>query len=185
MDLSKILTISGKNGLFKVVTQSKSGLIVESLSDGKRLPVFASDRSSSLEDISIFTTGEDVPLKQVLLTIFEKENGKPSIDAKSDQGALRAKFEEILPDYDRERVYASDIKKVFAWYALLLEKGLITVAQEDQEAEEASPAEQQSEPASSTHSEEVKTKEKKAAPAKPSKKKTPSDKTKPAGKANV
>ncbi len=112
--------------MFKVVSQGKNSLIVESLVDGRKLPVFATDRSSSLEDISIFTRGEDMPLQEVLYKIFEKEEGKPSIDPKETPAALTARFEEILPEYDKDRVYLSDIKKVFSWYALLLEKGLIT-----------------------------------------------------------
>jgi hypothetical protein len=133
MDLSKILAISGKNGLFKVVSQSKTGLIVESLSDGKKLPVFASDRSSSLDDISIFTYSEDLPLKVILLRIFEKEEGKPALDAKSKPEELKAYFEGIVPEYDKERVYQSDIKKLISWYNLLVEKDLISKP----EAEEA------------------------------------------------
>lgn len=142
MDLSKILTVSGKSGLFKVVSQTKSGLVVESLNDGKKIPVFLSDRSSALEDISIFTLTEDIPLKDVLLKIFDKEEGKPCIDAKEDPAKLKAYFETILPDYDRERVYISDIKKVFAWYNLLLEKEMIT-PEEPEEApkEEKAPEE--------------------------------------------
>lgn len=126
MDLSKILTISGKSGLFKVVSQSKGGLIVESLTDGKRIPVFLSDRSSALGDISIFSLTEDIPLKQVLLKIFEKEAGKPCIDPKEEASKLIAYFETILPDFDRQRVYISDIKKVYAWYNILLEKQMIS-----------------------------------------------------------
>lgn len=142
MDLSNILTITGKNGLFKVVTQSKNSIIVESLTDGKKLPVFATDRSSNLEDISIFTREEDLPLKEVLLKIHEKEDGKPSIDPKSDPAELAAHFESILPDYDKDRVYHSDIKKVFTWYGILLEKGLITKpSDEEKEKETASQGE--------------------------------------------
>ncbi len=139
MDLSNILTISGKSGLYKVVSQTKNGLVVESLTDGKKIPVFLSERSSALEDISMFTITEDVPLKEVFLKIFEKEDGKPCIDPKENAGKLKAYFETILPDYDQERVYISDIKKVFAWYNLLLNKGMITpeepAAEETQEEE--------------------------------------------------
>lgn len=146
MDLSNILTIIGKSGLFKVVSQTKNGLVVESLTDGKKIPVFLSDRSSALEDISIFTITEDIPLKEVFLKIFEKEEGKPCIDPKENAGKLKAYFETILPDYDQERVYISDIKKVFAWYNLLLEKGMITPEEpaaeknpEEEAKEEAKP----------------------------------------------
>ena len=140
MDLSNILTISGKSGLYKVISQTKSGLVAESLTDGKKIPVFLSDRSSALEDISIFTQTEDVPLKEVLLKIFEKEDGKPCIDPKEDPAKLKDYFESILPDYDQERVYISDIKKVFAWYNLLLSKDMIKP--EEPEKEEK-PAEEQ------------------------------------------
>jgi hypothetical protein len=137
MDLTNILTIAGKNGLYKVVTQSKNSIIVESLADGKKLPVFATDRSSSLEDISIFTREEDLPLREVLLKIHEKEDGKPSIDPKSDPAELAAHFESILPEYDKDRVYHSDIKKVFTWYGILLEKGLITKPSDEEKEKDA------------------------------------------------
>ncbi len=120
MDLSKILTIAGKSGLYKVVSQTSNGVIVESLSDGKKMPVFASHRSSSLEDISLFTLSEDKPLKEVLWEIYKKEDGKPAIDPKSDPDKLKSYFEEVLPDYDKDRVYTSDKKKVLTWYHILL-----------------------------------------------------------------
>ena len=132
MDLSKILTISGKNGLFLIVSQSKNSIIVESLSDGKKIPVFATDRSSSLQDISVFTYGEDMPLKDILLKIFDKEEGKPGMDPKSKPEELRAYFETIVPEYDKERVYNSDIKKILSWYNLLLDKGMISKEEESE-----------------------------------------------------
>ncbi len=132
MDLSKIMAISGKNGLFSVVSQSKAGLIVESLTDGKKIPVFATDRSNVLEDISIFTYGEDVPLKDILLRIYEKEEGKPTIDPKSEPDLLKAYFETIVPNFDKERVYHSDIKKMMNWYNILLDKDLISKPTEDE-----------------------------------------------------
>ena len=141
MDLSKIMTISGKGGLFRVVSETRSGMLVESLTDGRKMPVFATERSSLLEDISIFTSEGDVPLKEVLWKIHEHEGGELTIDPKADLAAARAKFEEILPEYDKDRVYMSDIKKVFAWYNLLFEKGLITKPEEEKEedAEEDKP----------------------------------------------
>ncbi len=126
MDLSKILAISGKNGLFSIVSQSKAGLIVESLSDGKKIPVFATDRSSVLEDISVFTYGEDMPLKDILLAIYEKEDGKASIDHKSKPEELKAYFESVVPEYDKDRVYISDMKKIINWYNILIEKNMIS-----------------------------------------------------------
>ena len=160
MDLSDILTISGKSGLYKVISQTKNGLVAESLTDGKKIPVFLSDRSSALEDISIFTQTEDVPLKEILLKILEKEDGKPCIDPKEDPARLKAYFETILPDYDQERVYISDIKKVFAWYNLLLSKDMIKP--EEPETEEK--------PAEEPAREEKPKKEKKPAAKKAAKK---------------
>ncbi len=134
MDLSKIMTIAGKSGLFKVLSETRQGMLVESLTDGNKTHVFASDRSSLLEDISLFTTEGDKPLKEVLWIIYEHEGGKALPDPKLDAGATRAKFEALLPDYDKNRVYFSDMKKVFTWYNILLEKGLITKPEEKDEA---------------------------------------------------
>jgi hypothetical protein len=131
MDLSKVLSIAGKPGLFSMVSQSKSGLIVESLLDGKRIPAFSHERISSLEEISIFTEVDDVPLKEVFQKIFEKEDGKKTISHKSSANELKALMESILPDYDRERVYVSDIKKLINWYNLLVDKNLIDLESKD------------------------------------------------------
>lgn len=137
MDLSKVMAISGKSGLYKIVSQSRGSIIVESLVDGKKIPVFATHRSSILEDISMFTYSEDVPLKKVLWAIFQKEEGKNvSLDL-NDNNELKAYFESVLPDYDKERVYASDIKKVFVWYNQLLEHDLISEPKEEEETTEA------------------------------------------------
>lgn len=138
MDLSKIMAISGKNGLFTIVSQSKTGLIVESLSDGKKIPVFPTDRSSVLEDISVFTYNEDIPLKDILLKIFEKEEGKPAIDAKSNPEALKSYFESIVPEYDKDRVYLSDIKKIIGWYNILQAKNMISKPEETTEEDSQS-----------------------------------------------
>jgi hypothetical protein len=136
MDLSKIMTISGKGGLFKLVAQTKNGAIVESLVDLKRFPVFTHEKMSTLEEISVYTTDEDVPLKKVFRKIFDRESGYACIDPKSDGSALRNYFEEILPDFDQERVYTSDIKKILAWYNLLQEKGLLEFKDEEEQKEE-------------------------------------------------
>jgi hypothetical protein len=128
MDLSEYYSIPGKPGVFKMLSQSKSGAIVESLIDGKRLPVFVSDKISSLDEIGMFTNGDDVPLKTVFQNIFQKENGKEaSVSPKADNKALQAYFTEVLPDWDQDRVYVSDIKKVISWYNLLVEKGLVSL----------------------------------------------------------
>lgn len=138
MDLSKILSIAGKPGLFEMVSQSKSGLIVESLIDGKRIPAFSHERISSLEEISIFTELEDVPLKDVFITLYKKEEGKKTISHKSSANELKALMEEILPDYDKERVYISDIKKLINWYNLLVEKNRIDLEEDNKDTEETS-----------------------------------------------
>lgn len=130
------MTVSGKPGLYKVVAQTRNGLIVESMQDGKRMPVFASDRSSALEDISVFTYEKDMPLKEVLWAIHQKYEGQEGPDPKSSPDTLRTAFEEVLPDYDKDRVHVSDMKKIFSWYRLLLAEDLIS--DPDAEAEDAS-----------------------------------------------
>jgi len=136
MDLSKVLSISGKPGLFKLVSQTKNGALIESLIDGKRQQAFAKEKISSLEDISIFTTDEDVPLSKVFKEIFKKEEGKNCISPKSDTKELVSYMREVLPNVDVERVYNSDMKKLFTWYNLLNEKGLIDLNEKEEEIEE-------------------------------------------------
>ncbi len=144
MDLSKVVAISGKPGLFLVSSQGAGKLIVESLLDGKKTPAFANDKISSLEEISIFTTGEDKPLKEVFMSIHEKMGDKIDFDPKKASPVeLREKFLLVLPDYDEDAVYQSDMKKVFQWYQLLNDKGILDFSVENKEevkAEEA-PAE--------------------------------------------
>lgn len=118
-----ILAISGYSGLFKLVSQAKNGVIVESLIDGKRMPAYTSAKISALEDISMYKMDGDILLGEVFCEIFEKDM---NVDPKSDAKALKAAFKEVVPDFDEERVYVSDIKKVFAWYRLLKEKEIIT-----------------------------------------------------------
>ncbi len=125
MDLKKIVSVSGYSGLFKVISQTKNNLIVENFDDKKRMALGSSAKMSTLEDIAIFTTGGEVPLKDVLLKIYAKENGGPCIDYKADKEALKTYFSTILPDYDQSRVYYSDMKKLFHWYQLLLDHQLI------------------------------------------------------------
>jgi hypothetical protein len=125
MDLSKILSISGKPGLYKVLAQTKNGAVVESIPDGKKFTAFSHQRISTLEEISIFAEGDDLPLKDVLKAIFDKLNGQPALSHKSDGAALKTFFEEAVPSYDKENVYVSDIKKVIHWYNLLLEQNLL------------------------------------------------------------
>ena len=138
MDLSKILSISGKPGLFQVISQLKNAVLVESLVDKKRVPAFAHEKISSLKEISVFTTGEDKPLKDVLKTLFDKFEGKTAIDTKADDKTLKAFFLEVIPDYDSERVYISDIKKIINWYNLLAENNLLDFTEPKEEASEES-----------------------------------------------
>ena len=137
MDLSKVVSISGKPGLFLIKSQAIGRLIVESLIDGKCIPAFAHDRMSSLEEISIFSVDEDRPLKEVFKMIHDKMGDQVDFDfkkASSDQ--LRAKFLEVMPDYDQDAVYPSDMKKVFAWYQMLMDKQLLDFTEETEEAKE-------------------------------------------------
>lgn len=142
MDLSKVVAISGKPGLFLVTTNGGGKLIVESLLDGKRIPAFANDKISSLEEISIFTTGEDKPLKEVFMSIHEKLGDNIGFDPKKASPVeLKEKFMLVLPDYDEDAVYQSDMKKVFQWYQLLNDKKILDFTPEEKEKAEEAPAE--------------------------------------------
>lgn len=131
MNLEGILSIAGKPGLHKLVAQSRGGLIVESLMDGKRMPVSQAQNISALSDIAIFTYSEEKPLREVFAAIKEKENAPTPVGHKESGAKLEAYFAEVLPDYDTDRVYASDIKKVIQWYNLLEEKGLLEATEEE------------------------------------------------------
>ena len=126
MDLSKIISVTGKPGLYRIVAQGRQAIIVESLVDGKRMPVHSSVRVSTLEEISMFTTGDDVPLSKVLQSLYEVEKGGGSLDPKEDIEKLFTKLGEALPEHDRERIYPSDVRKFFTWYGLLLDAGELT-----------------------------------------------------------
>ena len=136
MELSKILSISGKPGLFKMLAQTKNGMIVESLLDGKRFTAFSHERVSTLEEISIYTDDEDMPLKDVLKAIYEKQNGEAALSHKSEGNELKSFFEEAVPEYDKENVYVSDIKKVINWYNTLHEHNLLDFTEEEEEKKE-------------------------------------------------
>jgi len=126
MSLDKILSISGKPGLFQIVTQTRTGAVVESLIDKKRITVGAHSNISILSEIAIYTLTEEVPLRDVLKKVREKEDGKPtSISHKDNKDTLEEFFFEVLPDYDEDRVYPSDIKKVVQWYNLLQKNNLL------------------------------------------------------------
>lgn len=132
MNLKSIISITGKPGLFSVVSQTKNGLIVESVGEGKRLPVYASDKVSALEDISIYTTKEDMPLAEVYTKVFEFTKGKEAVDHKANPEELRTYLAKIV-DFDQERVYNSDLKKLFQWFNLLVKADLLKP--EEKEAE--------------------------------------------------
>ncbi len=123
--LKGILAISGQPGLFKVISEGRNSVIVESLLTGKKSTAYASAKMSTLEDIAIYTLNEDIPLKEVFKKIAEKENGGAALAAKSSNEELKDYFETILPQFDKERVYVSDIKKVIQWYNLLQEKEML------------------------------------------------------------
>ena len=139
--LKTILSISGKPGLYKLISQGKNMLIVESLVDKKRMPALGSEKIISLGDIAMYTDTEDVPLKDVLLSIKKKENGAPiAMDVKkATPDELRAYMSEVLPTFDRDRVYLTDIKKLISWYNLLIASGItdfVDIATEEAAAEE-------------------------------------------------
>ena len=136
MDLSKILAISGKPGLYQMISETKNGLLVESLDDKKRFPVFAHEKVSSLEEISIFTEDDDIQLKEVFKKMHELLEGKQAIDHKSNPAELKAFFEEAIPEYDKERVYNSDIKKVVHWYNQLHKYEMLDFTEEEKEEDE-------------------------------------------------
>lgn len=120
MELDKIISISGKPGLYKVLNQSKSGFVIESLLDAKRSTLIGSQNVSTLKDIAIYTDEEEYPLRLVLKSMFEKEGGKASISETAKDQELMTYFESFLPNYDKERVYPSNVKKVVKWFNILV-----------------------------------------------------------------
>lgn len=135
MDLSKILAISGKPGLYMMIAQTKNGLVVESLQDGKKFTAFSHERISTLEEISIYTTDEDRPFRDILKAIYDLQEGKAALSHKSKNDELKAFFEKAVPDYDKDNVYVSDIKKVINWYNTLHEHKLLDFTEEESPAE--------------------------------------------------
>lgn len=181
MDLSGIISISGKPGLFKVVAQAKNNIIVESLVDGKRVPAYSTDRISALEDISIYTLEEDKPLAEVYQSFYDKENGGAVLSHKESLNKLTTYLLEVLPNYDKERVYNSDIKKLFQWYNILHKADALKV--EEKEEKKKAPAKKEAK----KDSEEKETKKapaKKAETKKPAAKK-PGPKKKPVAKKSA
>jgi hypothetical protein len=126
MNVDKILAIAGKPGLYELKIQTRSGFLAESLLDGKKITVGMRSNVSLLSEISMYTYSEEKPLVEIMRSIAIKENEGPAISHKEDNATLVAYFKEILPDYDEDRVYASDIKKLLNWYNILQAKGLVS-----------------------------------------------------------
>lgn len=138
MGLEKILAISGKPGLFKLVTQTRGGFVAESLIDNKRLSVRIHQNVSLLSEIAIYTLTEEIPLREVFIKIRKKENGDiASVSPKDSKDKLEEYFFDVLPDYDEDRVYASDIKKIIQWYNLLQKQELLGLLDEKADIKES------------------------------------------------
>lgn len=136
MDLTKIISISGKPGLYKLISQTKGGFIVEDLDKGKKTSISAQNNVSVLENVAIYGVSEEFPLKEVFTRFYNKENGGPTINHKESGASLRKYIEEVLPEYDESKVYDSDLKKLFQWYNILQAKGLVTPEPETEEVGE-------------------------------------------------
>jgi len=136
MDLTDIITISGKSGLYTIIGQTKNNVIVESIDDGKRFPTFSSNRISALKDISIYTNDGEASLSEIYQKIFKKENGKECISHNDSKDKLYAYLEGILPDYDKDQVYTSDVKKLFQWYNILNKSGKLKPIETSDKKEE-------------------------------------------------
>ncbi len=141
--LKDILSISGQGGLFKYISQARNGVIVESLETGKRMNAFASMKVNSLKDIAIFTSKEEIPLEEVFKKIYEKENGGKAIDHKEEPAKISEYFSEIVPEYDKDRVYVSDIRKVINWYNILQGLHILKFEKASESAKESKEAKQQ------------------------------------------
>ena len=140
--LKGILAISGQSGLFKLVAESKNSIIVESLDSKKRIPVYSSAKVSALEDIAIYTYEGDIPLVEIFKTISDKEEGGAALSSKSSGNELKTYFEEVVPEYDVDRVYVSDIKKVLLWYNTLHQKEMLDFTDLEEKAEEKKDSEE-------------------------------------------
>ncbi len=139
--LSKILSVTGRPGLYKLISTNKNLNIIESLSDGKRIPIYAQEKVIALSDVSIYTNEGDTPLRDVFKAIQKKEEGeKVALGAKTPGKELFAYLEGVLPNYSKESVYASDVKKIISWYNLLTEHGIDL--EEDRSDEEAPTSEE-------------------------------------------
>lgn len=136
MSFQKILAISGKPGLYELKVQTRSGFVAEALLDGKKITVGLRSNVSLLSEIAVYTYNEEVKLIEIFKTIAAKENGEPTISHKESDDTLKSYFREILPEFDEDRVYTSDIKKIFNWYNILQPKGFVSVEALNTEAKE-------------------------------------------------
>ena len=144
MGLEKILSVAGKPGLYKLITQTRTGFVAESLLDGKKISVGLRSNVSVLSEIAIYTLEEELPLREVFLKIQKKENGgKTSVNHKDEKIKLEEYFFEVLPNYDEDRVYASDIKKIIQWYNILVDKEITDFSDTNSEATEAEASEEE------------------------------------------
>ena len=143
MSLEKVLAISGKPGLYELKAQTRGGFVAESLADGKKISVNVRHNVSMLSEIAMYTYTEEVPLREVFQKIAEKEDGKEAISHKESKAKLEEYFKEILPEYDEDRVYASDIKKVFQWYNILVNAGITDFSEPEAEAKEETSSEEE------------------------------------------
>ncbi len=143
MGLDKILAISGKPGLYELTAQTRGGFVAKSMLDGKKIAVNMRHNVSVLSEIAIYTYTEEVPLGEVFEKIKEKENGEKAISHKSSKAELEDYFAEVLPDYDVDRVYTSDIKKIVQWYNLLIENGMTDFSKEEKAADDKKSADEE------------------------------------------
>jgi hypothetical protein len=162
MSLSEIIAVSGVGGLYKTIAQSKNSVIVESLVDKKRMPIYASQKVHTLEAISVYCADKDIPLAEVFKKISEKENKGAAADHKSDEAELTKYFASVLPDYDKERVHISDIRKMIQWYNILQKANMLDF--EEPKAEDGEKAAIPAENATQKHQHQH---QKQATPKKP------------------
>lgn len=181
MDLSRVIAISGKPGLYRLISQTRNGFVVEDLEKGKKISIASNYNVSLLENVAIYGVSQEFPLAEVFFRIYKKENGGETVDHKSSGTELRKYMEEVLPEYDDSRVYDSDLKKLFQWYNILHKNGLLNI---DLAAVEAALAAQQAEEAPiETEELKVEEKPKKKAPTKKVAKEENSTEEKPKKKA--
>jgi thioester reductase-like protein len=171
MIIQEIIAIAGKPGLFRILTTGRNNLVVESMTDGKRMSIAASSRVSSLGDITMYTTDEDIHLRDVLHRIHEHTGGKEGVSHKADHSEIRAFIDAIVPELDHDRVYNSDLKKLVQWFNLLAQKNAFPLESQHEIEEAESQAAEQAEQPAAEAKEEKKPAAKKPAAKKPAAKK--------------